>query len=406
MTMLFSITGKLNNLLALTQLERLKASGRLGSDAMADHFFTILGTVAIVLLTILFFVVEYQQKRKHRTSNQKLFSEYTIQRGLTEKETQMLLDVTVKAGLKQPASIFTMDKVFNKVVARLGEDCAKKNTAGQTETLKSDFAVIAEKLGFGKAELVPGGLSLRSTILSSRQIAAGKKVYVSCKAMRQSDEVEAVVEKNSSEEFVVRLSHSMTITFGDCWSVRYYFGASVWQFDTSVISYDGGLLSLKHSDKVRYVNRRRFVRVPVRKEAYIAEFPFEKPAKNGDQNAASNWQPPKFTPAIVTEIGGPGLRIETSQNIQVGQRILVTFNLASDSEEGAEPMGILGDMGQVRDVRQSDNGSSIAVELTGLNDSNIAELIRITNSALLRRNKITKQLSSSNKSKVLETVGV
>jgi hypothetical protein len=175
------------------------------------------------------------------------------------------------------------------------------------------------------------------------------------------------------------LAEPVKITFGELWRIRYYFGSSVWEFDTSVVSYDGNILVLNHNDDVRFINRRRFIRVPVKKQAFIAHFPFEKTLE-------PVWGPPEFVPAVVTELAGPGLRIESRLQVKEGERVLVVFSL--DEEQGRNLTTantgiskIVEDIGEVRHTRAIPNGLSIAVELTGLSDSDINELIRVTNAA-------------------------
>jgi hypothetical protein len=202
---------------------------------------------------------------------------------------------------------------------------------------------------------------------------------------------------------------------GEFWRARYYFGASVWEFDTSVFSCNDDILVLNHSDNVRFVNRRRFLRVPTNKPALIARFPFlktlqpnskkENPeVKRNLTKASSNiWGPPEFTPAIVTELGGPGLRIETQLEVKVGDRVVVILKLNEEKNRNSitSPnstsqdsifvqdgkiisLKIVEDIGQVRHVKAMQNGFSIAVELTGLSDSDLSELIRTTNAASIR----------------------
>jgi hypothetical protein len=189
---------------------------------------------------------------------------------------------------------------------------------------------------------------------------------------------------------------------GEKWCVRYYFGASVWEFETSVLSCQDNIMVLSHSDNVRFINRRRFVRVPVNQPTYIAQFPFDKtlsPKDTGDNkndsaaDSKNEWGPPDFVPAAVTELAGPGLRIEAPLDVNVGDRVLVIFKL---DEEGKNPdlqregttktIRIVEDVGEVRHTKAVENGFSIAVELTGLSDSNINELVRATNAASLKVN--------------------
>jgi len=198
------------------------------------------------------------------------------------------------------------------------------------------------------------------------------------------------------------LEKNVTVTFGEFWCVRYYFGSSVWEFDTSVVSYDGNVLVLNHSDNVRFINRRRFLRVPMKKRAFIARFPFERSFIESSHNSEDElvedhdlaktsavWGPPEFVPAVVTELAGPGLRIESSLEVKAGERILVVFNLAQEQDSIPANQGIN------RHTKRTQNGLSIAVELTGLSDSNIDELIRVTNAASLSVNDKNENMPTS-----------
>jgi len=148
---------------------------------------------------------------------------------------------------------------------------------------------------------------------------------------------------------------------------------------------------------VRFINRRRFLRVPVSKQAFVASFPFSRQLSKGSGNNedeyAGMWGPPKFVPAVVTELAGPGLRIESRLEAKVADRILVMLKLDEENGRGSAEAGqnskitaskIIEDIGEVRQVRPIKNGFSIAVELTGLNDSDVSELIRATNAASLK----------------------
>jgi hypothetical protein len=172
--------------------------------------------------------------------------------------------------------------------------------------------------------------------------------------------------------------------------VHYHVGASVWEFDASEVSCNGNILVLNHSEDIRFINRRRFLRVPVNNKAFIARFPFEGTCM---ANASGdNFEPPEFVPALVTEMAGPGLRIETQLDVKPGDRILVVFRLDEEKSQdlGLQSSGktlaskIVEDIGKIRHVKAIQGGFSIAVELTGLGDSDINTLIRATNEASLR----------------------
>ena len=210
---------------------------------------------------------------------------------------------------------------------------------------------------------------------------------------RDPGDVESTIVGNSDTELAVRLTRPVKITFGEFWCIHYYFGSSVWEFDASVVSYDGDILVLNHSDDVRFINRRRFIRVPVKMQAFIAPFPFAKASE-------PVWGPPEFVPAVVTELAGPGLRIESTLKVEEGERILVVLSL--DEEQGRDLttantgiLKIVEDIGEVRHIRAIPDGLSIAVELTGLSDSDVDKLIRITNAASVKAGTENKNDSAS-----------
>ena len=88
--------------------------------------------------------------------------------------------------------------------------------------------------------------------------------------------------------------------------------------------------------------------------------------------------------ATVTELAGPGLRIEAPLRVRTGDRVLVIFQpggtdaMPSAGGQTARPF-LIEDMGQIRHCRDVDGGTSFAVELAGLNEADIDELVRITN---------------------------
>jgi hypothetical protein len=97
-------------------------------------------------------------------------------------------------------------------------------------------------------------------------------------------------------------------------------------------------------------------------------------------------------PASVTEIAGPGLRIEAPLDVKVGERVIVILKVSEEEQHKPNPHRtgnftpekIVEDIGQVRHTKRIKDGFSIAVELTGLSDPNINELVRVTNAASLK----------------------
>jgi hypothetical protein len=395
--------------LVLTPLERWEAIRKFDSySVITERWFISVGLAAIVVLAVAFFVVTLYRRLQERRISDQLFVEYAEKRGLSERERQILLDIVSRAKLKRSEAIFTMSNAFDRGTARMTEkSLARGQTAEENEQLKTEVSFLREKLGFQNQPLSSISTAVKSRKLSSRQIPIGKKLHIACRTGPFSDSIESTVTENNNGELVVKLIRPVKITFGERWCVRYYFGASVWEFDTSVVSCDGDILVLNHSNDVRFVNRRRFLRVPVSKPAFIARFPFARTLlANGDKSmksfrmyrgsagdSESAWGPPEFVPAVVTELAGPGLRVEAPLEIKVGERVLVVFRLDEGKDqdlisghgagEGATAK-IVEDIGEVRHTKVVQNGLSIAVELTGLSDTDVNKLIRATNAASVR----------------------
>jgi hypothetical protein len=164
-------------------------------------------------------------------------------------------------------------------------------------------------------------------------------------------------------------------------------------------------LILNHSSNIRFINRRRFLRVPVNKPTFIARFPFARTLQPNSDSGGSlvnipenSWGPPEFVSASVTELAGPGLRVEAPLDVKVSDRVLVIIKLSEEEQQKpysqrtgkTVPEKIVEDIGQVRHIKKIKDGFSIAVELTGLSDRNINELVRVSNAASLKNRAKTK----------------
>jgi hypothetical protein len=400
------ITAGLNAIiLALTPLERLKATGsRFGVNLETDSWFVLAALVAIIVLTVMLLVVSYSQVMQQRRANNRLFNEYAHKSGLSRYESKTLFEVAQKAGLKRSEAIFTMADAFDGGAAKMIEENLVKQPVEKSERLKTELSFLREKLGFRKKSPAAIGALEKSRKLSSRQIPVGKKLHITRRKTRNLADIESTVVRNDDMEIAVRLAMQVESAPGEFWRARYYFGASVWEFDTSVVGCSGDILVLNHSDDVRFINRRRFLRVPVNRPAFVVRFPFARMLPNGDGIKAGSgaepgsafadngsWGPPEFVPAVVTELAGPGLRVELPLEVRTGDRVLVVFELngktgPDSARQGADetaPVRIVEDVGEVRHVKAIENGFSMAVELTGLGDSDVNELIRATNAASL-----------------------
>lgn len=386
-------------ILALTPIERWQAFRRLGSGLVSEQAFVLLCGAVLIVLTVLLIVVSYARKKKDRTTTDRLFSTYANERGLSGRERALLLQIASGANLKRNESIFTLAGAFSLGAVQVRDEVLALEGAQANRRLSAELTVLREKLGFQEriSDSVGSAGTLSKT--SSRQIPIDKKLQIIRHEYEPVD-IEATVIRNDDMELVAKLSKPLEANPGDVCCVHYLYGASVWEFDASVVNCHGGILALTHSHDVRFINRRRFFRVPVKKPAFIASFPFAKTLPSVDDDAQwapdglpDSWGPPEFVPAAVTELAGPGLRLEAPLEVEVGDRVVVILKMKEESAVDSQHVSpgswhktsrssrIVEDIGEVRHVRPIDGGFSIAVELTGLSDSNVTELIRETNSA-------------------------
>lgn len=393
--------------LGLTPAERFQAAGRFESGNTV-WFVVIFGVIALALVVVLATVVWEHSRQKDKSGKDK-FLEQAQKRGLSSRESQILLRVAKLTGLKKVESIFTMERAFDIGTGKvLDSATALRMTDEQIKRLGEELAYIREKLGF-KKKLMPVTEPVRRLReRSSREIPLGKRVYMTRRLGRDSENIEAIIIKNTDNVLAVRLAVALESSIGERWCVRYYYGASVWEFDVSVVGSEGDVLILNHSDNIRFINRRRFLRVPVRRKAYIAPFAFERQIAAKSSRPGTNLADvfdegvvlPRFVPATVTQLAGPGLLIETSLPLEARQRVAVIFDLDvyDDPDGTARPVRarkIVEDIGIVRHTSQAEKGYSVAVELTGLSDFDVNGLIRATNAAAAKANLRTGNTEDS-----------
>ena len=431
MTTFTVTTGANSVLLALTPAEKWQAIRRLGDSFVGEPAFVFVCITALLVLTVTLILVSYKQKQRNLRAANELFTAYADRRGLSRRERHILREIATKAKLKRNESIFTLADAFSRGAAKVTDEILASYGARRSKRLSAELAVLREKLGFERRVSDSSGSAIKSNKPCSRQIPVGKKIQIKTNGDSRTDVIEATIIKNDEIELAVKLNTPLEAESGDLCCVHYYFGSSIWEFDSSVLSCHGGILILTHSYDVRFINRRRFLRVPVHKPAFIASFPFARTfSLNGnnaewDDHGSTNgspvpWGPPEFVPGQVTELAGPGLRIEAPLKVDVGDRVVVILKMSAESTsrgQGDSAQSVLTknsdrassrvveDVGEVRHVKATKNGFSIAVELTGLSDSNVNELVRETNSASLAAgagNKVDRTVIEDKPSDIAE----
>jgi hypothetical protein len=157
------------SILALTPVQRWEAAGKFNSSFTAEHWFILVGIIAIVTLTVLLFMVSFKRTKQERKAAEKLFVEYAEKRGLTARERQILLAIANKAGLKRNESIFTLASAFDRGVAKMKENFAAQRTSEETSQLRTELSFLREKLGFIRQPSYSKGMTSKIKKLSSRQ---------------------------------------------------------------------------------------------------------------------------------------------------------------------------------------------------------------------------------------------
>lgn len=408
------ITNCLNYiLLELTPLQRLDAIRKLHGDSNTNPWYTAIGIAVVVVLIVVLVIINRRHKKDKPKPAHQVFSEDGKRRGLTDRESQLLWDIAGEAGLQRNGAIFTLPTAFERGETKVVQKCLVEHGSEQSKHLQIELSFLREKLGFHKTARSLSTITTKPEELSSRHIHAGKKLYIRPHRSTERGDLESIVIQNNPSELSVQIDRQVEIAFGQPWRCRYYSGTSVWEFDTTVISCSGNTVSLQHSDNIRLINRRKFLRVPTQKRASIAPFPLIKrseatvngPRKKTDlindisQNSADLLKSPEFVPATITELAGPGLRVDANLNVKVHDRVLIMFKL--NSTKAINPVSaareitgekIIESLASVRHVRANRNNSmSLALEMTGLSEQEIDELIRITHEAAVAINKNNKQ---------------
>lgn len=432
MTEAFLINAGLNVfVISSTPVQRWQAA-RWFDINLGERWFLAASVAVLVILTLLFIVVTYTRSKEERQAANRLFYQYADERGLSPRERHILMYIATKAKLKHKESIFTMPDAFDRGATKIIRASITLKGTNKRRHLNAELSVLREKLGFRKRNSASAD-TLMTNRPSSRQIPTGKKLYITSLETGEVNNIETVVIENDDVELIVETPKPLGIKQDESLCVRYYFGASIWEFETSVTGCVDNILILNHNDNVRFVNRRRFLRVPIQEPAYIAAFPFARTFTDNvnseldtdsSNSSAETWGPPDFVPADVTELAGPGLRVVAPLKVKIGDRVVVILKLTERKSHGLiaqpnttalhssfagngrmKPSRIVEDIGVVRHTEAVENGFSIAVELTGLSDANLNELVRATNTASLgarfESQQVTAETGNEKKNKAI-----
>ena len=289
------------------------------------------------------------------------FQKLGLHAGLRDKEMMLLESVVKLAKLKDPATIYTDDGLFDKTAA--GFMASPKVVASSDEVqggMQSMLASMHAKLRFG---IVSDGDELDS-IMSSRQIITGSRVFISGMGDRKS--IEGAISRNSPTELLIETEETLPRRrSGDLLTVRYAHGHGAWEFDVRVIRSEGSSVVVEHSSEMRSVNFRRYPRITTRMFATGTAFPF---------HVISYEDTLEFLPIDVVQIAGPGLLIKPPFEMDVGQSLLIRVRVD-------ERRFVQGLTKVRRIVTDKPGGPFLAVEFIELTDEELTEMTRATNLA-------------------------
>jgi len=377
------MTAVLSNLVdvlsqAITPYEKYAAMRRLATDGgtgiTMNRWFVLLGASIVFILTILLLVIRRSRIERQQQEDLRRFNHESNRHGLTEEERRILLGIVKRARLTQVNKIFTHWTAFDRGAAQLMEEMfAQGQNVVHRKKLNMTVNSIRAKLGFEKSGPGHSTAQDRRKTMTSRQIREGATVSISPANRPGVSRIEALVVENSEYELVLRPEIPVLSMPGDKWNVQCRIGPAIWEFDalTLVCGVEG--LELNHSDTIRYVNRRRFKRAAVNLHGLVAPFPVMR--RGGEGGLVR----PDFVPCIVTEVSGPGLRIHSELELDFGERVCILFELGRDR--------IISDIAEVRGSRDAPQGRSAALELVGLDEACVNELVKFTNNVVMSQAK-------------------
>jgi hypothetical protein len=384
----------------LTSGQRLDALRRIdeaGSNNWRMGGWFVTGAcVLLVLLLVLYAVMSFLRKRQEGKAARQFFASRGGRLGLTPHQLKIVSEIADKSGLPDKDGIFSIEDAFDRGAEKIIEqNLAKGFVREEIVQLKAEIASLREKIGFKNKETEkPGQRVVKANQpTGTRMIPAGRVVYLTRRTTPSDNGIETTIIENNENEIKVRLSIKIKINFGDIWKLRYNYGASVWEFESSVIGYDGSVLRFSHSNNIRFVSRRRFASVPVRQQALMTEFSF---AEKSEKEVVEK---PDFLPATVIEIAGAWLKLETASQIQTGVRVLVVMKIdkavARLDGSGFESQTIQ-DIGEVKHTEQKGNLFIVSVELTGISDSSIDHLQNVAKRIETKTETQVEVISGSN----------
>ncbi|MBN2133960.1 MAG: hypothetical protein JW741_30940 [Sedimentisphaerales bacterium] len=382
-------------LAVMTPKERWSAARQIDTGFVSEYGLVLLIGFVLFVLVVLLWWVSSRRHGPRRESGQERFVQNAIDRGLSVRERRILLAVAVRSGLRHNEKVLVSSTGFNKGAKKLLAEFAHTRTPQENRRLAKEVESVREKLGF--ASVRRSAEPAEQAEPSSRSIPVGKRVELLPQGQQDKIALEGTVVRNDDIELAVELGSAVEDGAGAPWRVRYCFGTSVWEFEAAAMGCEGTRLTFNHSEKIRFLNRQRFLRRAANRQALVALFPLARGIVSGvvsptkvpgcveplEEGRPGGLAVPEFADGVVTEVAGPGLRIRSSLRAREGDRVLVLFGVTDDravveeQNDSGRPPCMVQHIGYVRHCENVGDELSLAVELTGLNSVEMDELLQI-----------------------------
>jgi len=351
-------------LAALNARDRVDALHSFFDRPRTGTWWAVTATILLVAAATVF-LAAILVHRFHEAKRRKEFRQRAGDAGINPEEQKLLNHLANLAGLKQAGAVLDAPEAFERGadallrserVSALDEDLQAR-TRALVNTLR-------EKLGFANSE----PLDLTAGAVWLGKIPMGTTIEVVRPSNTEPFRAVLAGEEAVAEQIVLEPAVAMRCESNESWTLRYAEGGLLWEFDARVVRQEEtGRVVMLPGGKVRCVNRRKFIRTPVDIPAFVAPFPFLRDAEDDGL--------PRFLPATLVEIAGPGLRIQAPLEIGMGERMLVGLRIDG---RVMQALGITR-----RPAVLNDQGiPEVVVELVGLTAPEVSELVRVTNAAV------------------------
>jgi hypothetical protein len=343
-------------ILALTPLERVEAvTAGVSGPAWTPDFLArwTVWVPSLVTVVVGITLLALYRRWNHRRLVYGACLDAAERLGLLPEERSVVLQVATLAGLPRLDAIFSMPEAFSLGAERLlsSEPILALSPEGQ-EHARRVVEGVRTKMGFRRPASLQPELPQRFALKAGASLTV-----VSHETPRP---VQATLLKVTQEGVMVQTDDDLEAVAGAAWRVRYVDQGLTWEVDTTVMEGVDQRVFLRLTQEPRCVNRRGFIRTPVHRTAYLARFPFQRPDGEGNM--------PEFVEGILTEIGGPGLRIEAPLRTEMGERVLAVLKLS----EAVTVEGV----GVVRRAVEGDAVTVTVIEFLGLSNADINLLMQ------------------------------